>query len=236
MRQVSLGITVSAALVLLLAGAAGAAARRQTTHDVPGGRGGVGDGCMDKYEASVWRVPDPTTANKALVAKIREGTATAADLTAGGATQLGMASDDYAPCANSGQNCAERHLRGEPAGRDAVGVHHVVPGAAGVQERAQAAAVECGVAGGGGGDAGPGAGQRHDGLQHEQHASRWPSPGRAAAACRRAAPSTWWATCPSGWRTGCRGRRCAEPGAPASARRATFSAWRARPPPVNPAR
>ena len=63
--------------------------------------------CMDKYEASVWRVPDPTTSNKGLVKKIQQGKATAADLTAGGATQLGIASDDYAPCADSGQNCTD---------------------------------------------------------------------------------------------------------------------------------
>jgi hypothetical protein len=44
---------------------------------------------MDKYEASVWRVPDPLAANKGLVAKIQGGKATAVDLAAGGATQLG---------------------------------------------------------------------------------------------------------------------------------------------------
>jgi hypothetical protein len=63
--------------------------------------------CMDKYEASVWRVPNPTTLNKFLVGRIRRGTATAADLAAGGARQLGViATDDYAPCADNGQNCA----------------------------------------------------------------------------------------------------------------------------------
>jgi len=63
--------------------------------------------CMDKYEASVWRVPNPTTVNKPLVSRIRRGTASAADLVAGGATQLGViATDDYAPCADNGQNCA----------------------------------------------------------------------------------------------------------------------------------
>jgi formylglycine-generating enzyme required for sulfatase activity len=61
---------------------------------------------MDAYEASVWRVPNPTTTNAALVKDIRKGKATAAALAAGGATQLGIASDDYAPCADSGQNCA----------------------------------------------------------------------------------------------------------------------------------
>ena len=61
---------------------------------------------MDKYEASVWRVPNPTTANVGLVKRIQKGKATATDLAVGGATQLGVASDDYAPCADSGQNCA----------------------------------------------------------------------------------------------------------------------------------
>jgi hypothetical protein len=37
-----------------------------------------GAGCMDKYEASVWRVPNPTTTNKGLVAKTQQGKATAA--------------------------------------------------------------------------------------------------------------------------------------------------------------
>jgi hypothetical protein len=61
--------------------------------------------CIDRYEASVWRVPAPLTLNAALVAKLQAGTATAADLAAGEATQLGIASDDYAPCADRGQNC-----------------------------------------------------------------------------------------------------------------------------------
>ncbi|MBM4246883.1 MAG: hypothetical protein FJ148_24335 [Deltaproteobacteria bacterium] len=63
--------------------------------------------CMDKYEASVWRVPNPTTTNKNLVKKIQQGKATAANLAAGGATQLGVGSDNYAPCADSGQNCSD---------------------------------------------------------------------------------------------------------------------------------
>jgi hypothetical protein len=62
--------------------------------------------CMDKFEASVWRVPIPLGANKGLVKKIRQGKASIADLAKGGATQLGVASDDYVPCADSGQNCA----------------------------------------------------------------------------------------------------------------------------------
>ena len=38
--------------------------------------------------------------------KIQLGRVTRADLTAGGATQLGTASADYAPCSANGQNCA----------------------------------------------------------------------------------------------------------------------------------
>lgn len=62
--------------------------------------------CMDKFEASVWRVPDPLGANKKLVKKIRSGKVTATDLAHGGATQLGTAGDDYSPCGDNGQNCA----------------------------------------------------------------------------------------------------------------------------------
>jgi len=66
----------------------------------------AGTVCMDKYEASVWRVPDPTGANKTLVKKVLRGRATKADLTGGGATQLGTGGDDYGPCTDDGQNCA----------------------------------------------------------------------------------------------------------------------------------
>jgi Sulfatase-modifying factor enzyme 1 len=63
--------------------------------------------CMDKYEASVWRVPGPTSTNKRLVKKIQQGKAKITDLTKGGATQLGVGSDDYSPCENGGQNCTD---------------------------------------------------------------------------------------------------------------------------------
>jgi hypothetical protein len=63
--------------------------------------------CMDKYEASVWRVPVPTTINKDLVTRIRQGRATAADLQKGGARQLGVVHPDYAPCDEGGQFCAD---------------------------------------------------------------------------------------------------------------------------------
>ena len=82
MRQVSLGIRVAAALALLTgaAGAAGppsAAVSRCAVDAVVSGAG-----CMDKYEASVWRVPNPTTANTKLVTKIQSGKVTVADLKA----------------------------------------------------------------------------------------------------------------------------------------------------------
>jgi formylglycine-generating enzyme required for sulfatase activity len=66
-----------------------------------------GPGCIDRFEASVWRVPSPTGLNKGLVARIQQGRATVADLVAGDATPLGTTSDDYAPCAHSGQNCVD---------------------------------------------------------------------------------------------------------------------------------
>lgn len=62
--------------------------------------------CMDKYEAGVWRIPNATTSNVAVVKKLLGGKATAADLTAAGATQLGVGADNYGPCADNGQNCA----------------------------------------------------------------------------------------------------------------------------------
>src|SRR5262245_36150849 len=67
----------------------------------------AGSACMDKYEASVWRVPNPATANAPLVAKIRQGTATLADLNVAGARQLGLVGDDYAPCTDQGASCAD---------------------------------------------------------------------------------------------------------------------------------
>src|SRR5262245_42530888 len=72
----------------------------------PGDAVVAGTVCMDRYEATVWRVPDAKTNNAVLVKKIQQGKATAADLTAAGATQLGTASHDYAPCTDTGQNCA----------------------------------------------------------------------------------------------------------------------------------
>ncbi len=105
MRHAVRGFTVSAALTLLAgtAWAQGAKPLKKCPLDAVV----AGTVCMDTYEASVWRVPGPTTINKSLVKKIQDGKATAALLTAGGATQLGVSSDDYAPCADSGQNCTD---------------------------------------------------------------------------------------------------------------------------------
>jgi hypothetical protein len=63
----------------------------------------VGPACLDKYEASVWE-----TTNAGLIKKIKKGKATLANLLAGGATQRGVASDDYgAGCLDSGNGCTD---------------------------------------------------------------------------------------------------------------------------------
>ncbi len=107
MRHMATEIAVAAALVLL-AGAAGAVGPPSgPLTKCPVDAVVSGAGCMDRYEASVWRVPNPTTTNAGLVMRIQKGKATAAVLTASGATQLGTAGDDYAPCSASGQNCID---------------------------------------------------------------------------------------------------------------------------------
>jgi hypothetical protein len=92
------------AAVMLLAGTAWAQGAKPLKK-CPADSVVSGTVCMDTYEASVWRVPNPTTTNKSLVAKIQAGKATAADLAAGSATQVGLGLGDFAPCAASGQNC-----------------------------------------------------------------------------------------------------------------------------------
>jgi formylglycine-generating enzyme required for sulfatase activity len=106
MRQMAKGFTAAAAVALLAgtAGAQGAKPLKKCASDAVI----AGTVCMDTWEASVWRVPGPTTINKGLVKKIQDGKATAALLAAGGATQRGIGfTDDYAPCADSGQNCTD---------------------------------------------------------------------------------------------------------------------------------
>jgi len=107
MRTMLRGITLSAALALLASTAVAGGPPSGPLTKCPADSVVSGTVCMDKYEASVWRVPFPTTTNKSLVKKIQQGKATAANLAAGGATQLGIGTDNYAPCADSGQNCSD---------------------------------------------------------------------------------------------------------------------------------
>jgi hypothetical protein len=67
----------------------------------------VGATCVDKYEATVWRIPDATGVNIELVKRVRNGKATAENLMVGGARQLGTASDDYLPCLDNGNGCKD---------------------------------------------------------------------------------------------------------------------------------
>ena len=108
MGRVSLGITVAAAVVLLVGAAEAAGPPAGPVGKCPPDAAVSGAGCMDKYEASVWRVTDPLGVNRALVKRIQQGRATVSLLEAGGAKQLGVRNaDDYAPCADSGQNCTD---------------------------------------------------------------------------------------------------------------------------------
>src|SRR5262245_25848398 len=94
---------LAAGMAIALASAAEATSPRHCAPDAVQ----AGTICLDRYEASVWRVPNPTTANRALVHRIQLGLASRGDLLAGGATQLGtMTTSDSAPCASNGQNCA----------------------------------------------------------------------------------------------------------------------------------
>jgi len=125
MRAMRLGF-VTAALVTL-ASAAGVQFG-QPLQSCPPDAVISGTTCMDKYEASVWRVPNATTTNKILVTKIQKGTATYSDLVSHGAAQLGSRCpyceahpgsfecgancplgipNDYPPCGVDGQNCAD---------------------------------------------------------------------------------------------------------------------------------
>ena len=107
MRRIVRVITASAAAVLMAGAAMAAGPPSGPLTKCPVDAVMSGAACMDKYEASVWRVPNATTTNQGLIARIRKGKATAADLTAGGAMQLGIGHfPDYAPCDEGGQHCA----------------------------------------------------------------------------------------------------------------------------------
>ena len=100
------GTLLASSAVLLLASTAGAQGAKPLAKCAPDAVV-AGTVCMDKFEASVWRVPDPLGANKKLVKKIQQGKVTLADLTKGSAVQVGVASDDYAPCGDNGEGCTD---------------------------------------------------------------------------------------------------------------------------------
>src|SRR5262245_58687077 len=103
MRHIANGIAMAVALVASTAVATG-----PPTGPLTGCAADAvvaGTVCMDKDEASVCRVPNPTTTNAGLVRKIQLGKASLADLTAGGATQLGTTGADYAPSPSHGRSC-----------------------------------------------------------------------------------------------------------------------------------
>ena len=81
----------------------------RTTHEVPCGRGGVGRRVHGpvRGERLARAEPDDREPVSREQDPGRQGRATAADPAAGGATQFGVGvADDHAPCADSGQNCA----------------------------------------------------------------------------------------------------------------------------------
>jgi hypothetical protein len=91
------------AIVGLVAGLA-ASAFADENKKCPPDSVAVGPACVDTYEASVWEVPPAKTK---LIKKIKDGQATLADLQAG-ATQRGVASDDYgAGCPDTGNGCKD---------------------------------------------------------------------------------------------------------------------------------
>ena len=113
-------VTVASGLLVVLsvstAGAQGAKPLKKCPPDAVV----AGTVCMDKYEASVWRVPEPDDEQQGAGEEdpAREGDG---GRPGGGGRDAARVrrGDDYAPCADNGQNCTERHLRGEPAGGDA---------------------------------------------------------------------------------------------------------------------
>jgi formylglycine-generating enzyme required for sulfatase activity len=107
MKRTTLEISLAAGLMIRVASTAAAAVPTVPVRNCGPDAVPAGTLCLDRYEASVWRVPNPTTTNATLVRKIRLGSATRPELTAGGATQLGTELDDYAPCTKDGQSCAD---------------------------------------------------------------------------------------------------------------------------------
>src|SRR5574342_346789 len=107
MRRRVLETAVATLLATSMASRAVADARASSAANCHPDAVAAGTVCLDRYEASVWRVPNPTTVNARLVAKIQLGIADRGDLTAGGAISLGAADDDYAPCQDDGRGCGD---------------------------------------------------------------------------------------------------------------------------------
>lgn len=101
----ALGIATIVAASVMLATTARAQGAKPLTKCAPDAVL-AGTVCVDKYEASVWQVADPTGVDAGLVKKIRSGKVTLADLQAAGATQQGISSDNYGSfCNDDGSNC-----------------------------------------------------------------------------------------------------------------------------------
>lgn len=106
----------------LFAVAGGRLAQAQTLHRCPPDSAKVGTTCVDKFEASVWRIPPE---NPKLARRLQLGRATLADLQAGGAVQVGQipgpgnvqcTGDDYGPGFPPTGNWTERLYAGSIAG------------------------------------------------------------------------------------------------------------------------
>lgn len=170
----------------------------------------AGTVCLDRYEATVWRVPQPATTNAPLVRKIQQGLATVSDLRAGGATQLGTTSDDYSPCTDDGQHCADDVY--------AVSLPSVNPSAFITWFQAQEACANAGkrlptsAEWQMGADGTPDPGPDNRATDCNSAGNEVSSTVLVAPASPRAGPSTWPATWKSGWRTGRRSRRTAPAG------------------------
>ncbi len=149
MRTVSLTLLVGGLFALLAAPAVEALCSPDSVL--------VGLTCVDKYEASVWSIP---AANTRLIAKVKLGVATLANLTAGEATQVSLSGSSSCSPAfpgsfpDTGNWTAPLYAVSIPGVLPTV--HHLVPGGAGLRPLGQAPAHQPGVAAGGGRHARPG--------------------------------------------------------------------------------
>jgi hypothetical protein len=119
MRAVSVwGIGLVLCQVLFIAPVAAAACAPDSVQS--------GTVCMDKYEASVWYVP---ASERNLIAKIRDGRASLANLTSAsamgaGVVQLGLAAGDFAAhgCPATGNGCLDSYAVSIAGVRPAVNI------------------------------------------------------------------------------------------------------------------